>query len=372
MNRNIAAGLLVFVACSNPSGDDRSERAVRVMEAPEVQDIPAVNSSHFPDSIGYVYEGSHAKILWLQNLPSFESVDAFERYLRAVSSRGLSGEFVVSELQAVAPILGEPELEDIAKRAMQSTRLMVQYSNVAHDYGEALSQAASQYNADSQKLGEIAADAARVGTMLQTLDDVSPVPALPSAPASGIEVLSTGSELPEAVLLGKQRHLAEAIGALHVALASRSVEAYGEAFSKVYAAQMDSSVRTVATEALGVDHTNAVLRGHPLDGVILQYVLQGSSIERPMAFEQLRLMNQVNLLSNDVSVSRAELVIALLLIEEGRRQGEDDLSFSYFNVWSHVQDVDWLVAEYLRVKGSGTSQEVLSMVENIVAGIGSV
>ena len=86
--------------------------------------------------------------------------------------------------------------------------------------------------------------------------------------------------------------------------------------------------------------------------------------------EQLRLINQINLISNGVAASPRPLVAALLLLAEDHRRGEQDTALSCGAIWAHVHDLDWLVSHYVQVKADGsTAHDVLTLIESIVASI---
>lgn len=372
MKRAIIAGLLLEVACANSARDDQSASKVTAANTGPVKEIGAIDKARYPDNVAYLYEGPLAKILWLQNVPAFRTIDKMESYLREVVARGVSGELLSNEMQTVEPLPESPELKDLAKSSFQATRLTAQYAKLAYDYSQSLQETVGLYNGSEPLLAQIASAATRVDTLLQLMGQISPVAPIPPATPNGDPALRNGRHLSGTVLLGKKRYLSSADAGMQQAILARDPAAYGEAFSAVFAAQMDPELRDDARAALGRSHQEALLTGHPLDGVILRHVLQGMAPTVSLAVEQLQLLNQVNLLSHSPTAPRQAQILALLLVGEDLRQGQVDASFSCFKIWTHIQDTNWMVTEYLRLKGSGTAQEALDLVAHIINGMSSL
>ncbi len=372
MKRALAASLLLSAACASPSPDDRTTGELTSASTAPVKEVDAIDRARYPDNLAYLYEGPLAKILWVQNVPAFQRIDKMESYLRDVVARGVAGEVISSSLPTVQPLPANPQLQHLARSSFQAAHLMAQHAKLAHDYTQSLQATVGQYNSDAQKLAEIAANATRVNTQLLSMGQIAPVAPIPPAAPNSDPALRTGTHLSGTVLLGKQRYLTSADAALQRAIFARDTAAYGEAFSSVFAAQMDPQIRDEARVALGRSHQEALLSGHPLDGVIRDHVLPGSDPTASLAVEQLRLLNQVNLLSHHPTAPREAQILALLLVGEDLRQGQVDAAFSCFKIWNHIQDTNWLVTEYLRLKGSGNAQQVLDLVADIIAGMGSL
>jgi hypothetical protein len=371
----LALGLSICAACSSPPPPaqvERAEQPIATASAEAIKEIPAVDRARYPDSVAYLYQGPLSKILWMQNIPPFTRMEELEPYLHEVAARGVSGEVVASSMQTVTPIPADPELEDLARSASQSTLLMAQYSNVAHDYSKALWENVSQYNGSPQRLAEIAGAASRVEAALQVMGEIAPVAPIPPPAPNHRPALRDGTYFTETVLIGKRRYLASAAEALQRAITAHDPEAYDGAFSDVYAAQLDPAIRDEARAALAVSHQEALLTGQPLDRVILRYVLQGGEIAVALGVEQLRLINRVALRWHAPAASREAMILALLLVAEDRRQGHSDASFSCFKVWEHIHDPSWLVTEYLRLTGGGDAADALAMVAEIINGMGAL
>ena len=148
-----------------------------------VKDVPAVDPQRYPDSIGYLYQGDLATVLWMQNLVPGASLAALERRLRRGMTHGLSGEIVASTMQPVEAVTTpQPTLPDLTRRAVQSVRLLAQYAFVARDYGQSLSDALGQYNGDVGRHQAIAAAAARVEAALGGIGAAHPGGPVPASP----------------------------------------------------------------------------------------------------------------------------------------------------------------------------------------------
>ena len=89
-----------------------------------------------------------------------------------------------------------------------------------------------------------------------------------------------------------------------------------------------------------------------------------------MSMDQLCLVNQINLISNNATASRQALVAALLVINEDHRQAEPDPTLTPQTVWSHVSDLTWLVTRFVALKADGTTDaQVRAQNDSIVASI---
>ena len=92
---------------------------------------------------------------------------------------------------------------------------------------------------------------------------------------------------------------------------------------------------------------------------------------RPFSMEQLRLINQINLRANDQALPRPPLVAALLLVELDHRRDLPDAQVTAASIWQHVDDAEWLVAQYVRLKADGTTaDQVFALVNSIIGGLG--
>jgi hypothetical protein len=134
--------------------------------------------------------------------------------------------------------------------------------------------------------------------------------------------------------------------------------------------QSDINLTKDAHLALAAAHVDNVLRGQPLDAVVDKYVTTTPDPDHPMSMDQLCLVNQINLISNNTALSRQALVAALLLISEDHRQVEPDPTLTPTVIWSHVGDLTWLVTRYVGLKADGTTDaQVRAQIDSIVASI---
>ena len=144
------------------------------------------------------------------------------------------------------------------------------------------------------------------------------------ATAAHSRVVQPGQYFADAVLDGQRTYLQGRARALQQAIQTRDAAAYGSAFPDVFYAQLASSLRDSAREALAVSHEDAILTGQPLDAVITQYVRQVQAAGKAFSMEQLRLINQINLIAHARAAELRPLVAALLLLAEDHRRGEED------------------------------------------------
>jgi hypothetical protein len=336
-----------------------------------VKDVPAVNPQRYPNSLAYLYQGDVATVLWMQNSVPVISLAALERQLRRGMAHGLSGEVVASTMQHVTPLFTPyPTLPELAQHAVQSARLLAQYTSVVRDYGQALSDALGQYDGAAGR-HQAKAAAARVEAAFGGLGAARPGGPLPAAlPPGRPRAVQPGQYFADAVLDGRRAYMQGRARALQQAIQARDAAAYGSAFPDVFYAQLDSDLRDSAREALAMSHTDAVLTGQPLDAVITWHVLQAPQPGEAFSMEQLRLINQINLLAPVAAAAPRPLVAALLLLAEDYRRGEQDPALTCAALWAHVHDLDWLVAHYVRVRADGsTAQDALTLIDRILASI---
>src|SRR5688500_5317150 len=92
----ILLGLSMATGClsDTDSAADLSSSEAAVTTVGEIKAVPAVNRQRYPDSIGYLYEGSLARVFWLQNQPRVTSMDDLVRRIDRSMARGAKGEFV--------------------------------------------------------------------------------------------------------------------------------------------------------------------------------------------------------------------------------------------------------------------------------------
>jgi hypothetical protein len=368
MTTILLATSLAGCAGQAASPDERADSPVTVDQG--VKDVPAVDRARYPDSIGYLYRGDVATVLWMQNTMPVASREELETRLRRGMERGLTGEVIRSVMQHVDAVANpQPTLSELAQRAVQSVRLLAQYSFTARDYGQALGTALSQYNAAVDRRQAIADAAVRVEAALTSIGTSSPGGPLPAAPLFAHQrVVQPGRYFADAVQDSRRTYLHARARALQQAIAARDTTAYGNAFPDVFYAQLDPALRDRARDALAVSHEDAILKGQPLDTVIAQYVRQAP--DQALTMEELRLINQINLRSNQVAVPKQPLVAALLLLDEDHRLGEKDPDLSCVAIWSHIQDLDWLVSHYVRLKADGTTKkDVLAAINSILQSI---
>lgn len=338
--------------------------------AESVKEMPAVNRQRYPDSVGYLYEGALATVVWMQNHLPFVRLDQLERRLSRGMQHGLSGEIVDETLQRVQPVSSaQPPLRDLARRAAQSVRLLAQYSFVARDYAASLGTALGQYNRDPARRRAIRDAAARIDAGLRAVGQPGtggPLPDLPPPPEESVVV--PGRYFAQAVVDGKREHLRRRVRALQQALSASHTGAYASAFADVFYAQLDPNLREEAQAALAVGHEAGILKGQAFDRAVSQIVLPSADPGSAMSMDQLRLVNQINLAANDLLRSRAPLIAALLLVAEDLRYREEDSGLSYAQIWAHAGDLTWLVSEYVRVKGGGMTQaDALALINDLVA-----
>jgi hypothetical protein len=337
-----------------------------------VQDIPAVNRVRYPDSVAYMYESSLATIFWMQNEPRAGTLANLEQRLRRDMQAGLKGEFLISNLHRVEPVGGvQPSLSSSAKRTAQSMRLLTQYAFVAYDYARSLGSALHDYNSDPARLQALNAKAAQVNTLLYDMADphhAGPLPRPP--PPVGAQTIRDGKYFADAVRDHARANLTSRVAALRHAITSRNADTYASSFADVFFAQRDAEVADIAVNGLADHHEHGILRGQPLDRVIDQYVNTQPTAARPMSMDQLNLINRINLLAGDPSVSRGALVAALLLINEDHRQGEVDLLLSSSSIWQRVHDREWLVSQLVRLGPDDmTEAQISELIANIVASV---
>ncbi|MEZ4362401.1 MAG: hypothetical protein R3B48_19585 [Kofleriaceae bacterium] len=365
-------GVAVTASCAASSFSSPTDHATgSLVTGGEIKELPAVSRVRYPDSIGFLYQGDLANVLWLQNEPRAVQLDELVESMRRAWARGVAGEILDSSMQVLDPIPeGEPSLPQLSKAAVQSIRRMAQYALVTADYSGALSFALDAYNADAARLQAITATATRLDGALRASalpNPGTPLPAPPPPPSTAM--LRPGVYFADAVRERSRARLAASVAQLEAAIAARSLVAYADVFPEVFLAQRDLELTRRAAEALAAHHVGGVLQGQPLDQVIATYVTHANE-PRPLSVDQLSLVNRINLLANDASVPRSALVAALLLIDEDHRQGERDATLSPSLIWQHVHDAAWLVAELVRVKADGTTAaELDAQISAIVAGL---
>lgn len=391
MSTNIIVAGLVGVSltcgCSrpsfpdDPSGDSLagpSEIARPASVAPataatagDIKDVPAIDQQRYPDSIGYLYQGSLATIFWLQNEPWVTRADDLTQYVGRLMQRGIAGEILTSNIQQVdAPPHGEPTLQDMATAAVQSVQAMAQYTFVTSDYVAALGGALKEYNTDPARQQAVADSASRVDSKLRAIAAASPPGSLPAPPPpANQQLLRPGKYLADAVKDHARERLLGSANRLQHAIETRNVTAYAIAFGEVFFRTEDAELARTALEVLSVHHLHGILRGQPLDTVVAQYVASKDP-DRPFTVDQLSLINQVNLSANDESKPRRALVAALLLLDEDHRQAEADPTLSSAAIWDHVEDAPWLVSQLVRVKADGTTAaHIEAVIDGIVASL---
>ena len=362
---------LTGTAC-NADLPGSSHAASAVATSNVVADVPAVDRVHYPDSIGFLYQSDLASVFWLQNHPAMATLDDLQRHLANQMSRGLSGEILSSAMQHVdATTDAEPALPDMAKRSAQSVKLLVQYQSMAHDYAQALADGLNAYNTDPARRQNILDTVDQVEALFATDPAVHPA-GLPPAPPPppGQDVIRPAQYFADAFVVHERANLANRARDLQRAIDAHNAALYGDAFIDVYSMQRNVDIARDAVTALAAHHEDGVLKGQPLDVVIATYVLRPPDADNPYSPELLSLINQVNLLSNDLSVARQALVAALLLIDEDHQQHHADATLSFSLIWDHVADQSWLVSQYVRIKGNGmTTDQANTMIDGIVASL---
>lgn len=367
-------GLAAMTGCLSTEPTSAEVRASERMLATDavVEDIPAVDRARYPDSVAYVYEGPLATIFWMQNEPRVDSVADLERRLRRDLQTGVKGEFLDSSMQRVDPVGSvQPSLSASVKRTAQSMRLMTQYAAVTSDYERSLGSALHSYNTDPARLQAMATLAAQVNTMLHDMTDPNQAGSLPRPPPPvGSQAVRAGKYFADAVRDHARINLAGRVDALQRAVTTRNPQAYAQTFADVFLAQRDADLAQVAVDGLAVHHVRGVLRGQPLDTVIDQYVNLQPTADRPMSMDQLGVINRINLIAGDASISRTALVAALLLLDEDHRQGELDAALSPAVIWQRAHDGGWLVSQIVRLKANGTTEaQIRELIATIVAAL---
>jgi hypothetical protein len=364
--------LALAAGCAPPASDepdvDSTTAPITTAITHVVKEMPAVDRQRYPDSIGYLYQGALTTIVWMQNDLHLTRIEDLPLRLERGMERGLTGEVVVNAMQRVAPVgATQPSLTQLARGTIQSMRLLGQYASSTRDYAQSLGTALAAYNTNPVRLAAIASLAGTVNTALANTTPAHPAPSLPAPlPPAAPRMVEPGRYFADAVQDGQRSYLARRVRTLHRALATRNVAAYGPAFAEVFFAQRTPVLRDTAREALAVHHDSGVLRGHPLDPVIAQHVVR-TDLGQGFTMEQLRLVNQINLLSADTTLPRVPLVAALLLIDEDHRHDQEDPELSIPAIWAHVHDTTWLVAQYVRVKADGTTAaDALAAINHIV------
>jgi hypothetical protein len=371
-----STGCLAFSAAPFDSQCDRArcERSVSaaVASAADVKDIPAVDPAHYPNSVGYLYQGSLANIFWLQNEPRAGQIADLVASIRALVGRGVAGEILSATMQAVDPLPdAQPTVSQMSRAAVQSVRQMAQYAFVTSDYADSLGSALGAYNTDPARHQALDDTAARVDAELRASATPSAPGTLPAPPPPvNQRLLRPGKYFADAVKDQARTRVTTRASVMQQAIDTRNATAYADAFTDVFLAQSDIDLAKIALDALAVHHIEGQLRGQPLDAVIAKYVTALPAPDRPLAVEQLALINQLNLIAGDTTTPRQPLVAALLLVDEDHRQGEQDATLSCPLIWQHVTDTAWLVSQLVRIKADGTTEaQVNALIAAIVASI---
>jgi len=151
--------------------------------ANDIKDVPAIDQQRYPNSVGYLYQGSLATIFWLQNEPRVADADDLVRHMERVIARGVAGEILTSAMQRVDTVPDtQPTPQDMATGAVQSVRAMAQYAFVTSDYEASLGGALNAYNTDPVHLRAIGDAAAHVDAALRGVAAANPPEGLPAAP----------------------------------------------------------------------------------------------------------------------------------------------------------------------------------------------
>jgi hypothetical protein len=370
----IALGLAIAASCNAPTESPDvalgTASGTAAVTSNDIKDVPAVNPA-YPDSIGYVYQGSLATILWLQNQPRAARLEDLERRMGEVVRRGMSGEILSAAMQRVdRPPNAVPALPQMARTAVQSVKLMAQYTFVTSDYANALGNALNAYNSDPARKQAIVDKVAQVDTALRALATANPPGPLPAPPPPANQrMMRPGRHFAESIKSHERAHLVRSAHDLERAIAARNTAAYAVAFGDLFHLQSDIHLSKDAHESLAVRHLENFLRGQPLDTVIARYVTL-SDPDRPYSMDQLSVVNRINLMSNLPDVTRQPLVAALLLIDEDHKHAENDPTLSPAVIWSHVGDLTWLVSRYVQRRADGTTDaEVRALLDSIVASL---
>ena len=361
--------MVVMTGCGAPPGTADEPAAIALSTAADIKDIPAVDRQHYPDSIGYLYQGSLATVFWIQNVPETLQIDDLTRRMGSFMERGLAGEIVAHTMQAMDPVPdNEPTLPELARRTVQSLTTLAQYSFVMSDYAGQLGTALSAYNTNPARVQALKDKSALVEAELHAMVMANP-PGGPSrpVPAPNQRLLRPGKFFSDTVRDHSRALLARSIGKLQRAISAANPAAYASAFVDVFFMQRDIELSKLALEGLAAHHTNGLLQGQPLDKLVAFYTSRSPDQTHPYAVDQLCLINQINLLSNNAGASRRALIAALMLIDEDHRQQEQDPTISTTLIWQHVGDADWLVQQYVRLKGNGTTaDEANTEIDNLV------
>lgn len=365
--------LSMAAGCSAlPSSSSETSVATAVATASNVKDIPAIDRQRYPDSIGFVYQGSLATIFWLQNAPAVKRFEDLERSLSVDMHRGLVGEILSSSMQPLDPLPDtQPTASEAVKRYAQWVHLLAQYNAVTTEYADALGNALAAYNSDPARLEALSNAAASVEAGLSAITSSRPAGTLPAPPPPlNQRVLRPGRYFADAMKDRDQAYLVKSARNLERAIGSRNAAAYATAFADLFYMQSEITLTKRAHEALAAAHVNNLLRGQPLDEVIDKYVTTAPDPDHSMSMDQLCLINQINLISSNATVPRQALVAALLLITEDHRQAEPDPTLTPLAVWSHVSDLTWLVTRFVALKADGTTDaQVRAQIDSIVASI---
>jgi hypothetical protein len=366
-------GVSVTAGCGGVPGTATEGVATAQVTADDIKEIPAVTPQRYPNSIGYLYQGSLAKVFWLQNDPGAATLDDLTRRMGRLAERGIAGEIVSSSMQQVDTVSDtQPTLPDLASRTAQSVYAMNQYAFLTSDYASSLGAALSAYNADPVRKQTLTDSAAHVEAELESLATATGGSVVQSPPSvtNSESLIRPGKYFADAVKDHARALLDRNVARLQRAIDARDANAYATAFIEVFLMQRDIALSPVALEGLAVHHQKAVLRGQALDAVIANYASRSPDEDHPYSVDQLCLINQINLISNTAGSSRRALVAALLLIDEDHRQLEQDTTLSPPLIWQHISDADWLVSQYVRLKADGiTLDQANAQVDSIVASI---
>jgi hypothetical protein len=207
-----------------------------------VKDIPAVNRTRYPDSIGFVYQGPLATILWMQNDPSTKHIEDLERSISINMRRGVVGDILSSAMQQVDPLPADPTTSQMVKQSAQWAHLMAQYTAVSEEYTDLLGQALAAYNSDPTRLQALSDTAALVSTGLSATPASNPGGPLPvPPPPPGQRVFRPARYFADAMKDRDHAYLVKSSQNLQRAIDARNAAAYATAFGDLFYMQNDAT-----------------------------------------------------------------------------------------------------------------------------------
>jgi hypothetical protein len=332
--------------------------AARVATAADIMTIPAVDKALYPDLLGFGYNGPFADIVWFGRIAPLLNGEGLSSVLNECRG-GLSGELVRDRFDLPSTNLtSTSEFTKNMARSFESHRFVAQYLFTFYDYAGKISDAFSRHNAEEQRLQTAAQAAAALDASLRQVIVTQPSAGPAPLPARSVPYVGKVTYYSDALLAAKRARLTEAGAALAAAVAARDVDAYDKAFSQLDHFTEDARLKDDALLAFEYTHTNKILRGQPLDGVVAAVIHLTQNGPDWLDFEQVKLVNKINLFANVVSDWRP-LVGAMMLIADDYTAGQVDGTLSMALIWQHATDLTWIVDKIVQVRNNGSTAQLV-------------